>query len=68
MRGISRTAPFEVRLNFTPVDSGTRVDVESNLSLPGPMKLLAPAVTRWYGRTWQRGLVRLKELMESDQL
>ncbi len=68
MRGLSRSAPFEVQFAFTPVDGGTRVDVDTRLAATGPMKLLAPAFSRWYGRAWQRGLARLKELMESGQL
>lgn len=68
MRGLSRSAPFEVELAFAPVGGGTRVDVDIAIPATGPMKLLAPAVTRWYGRAWQRGLARLKELMESGQL
>ena len=68
MRGLSRSAPFEVELAFASVASGTRVDVDIAIAASGPMKLLAPAFTRWYGRSWQRGLVRLKDLMESGQL
>jgi uncharacterized protein YndB with AHSA1/START domain len=68
MRGLSRSAPFEVELAFAPVGGGTRVEVDASLAATGPMKLLAPAFSRWYGRAWQRGLARLKELMESGRL
>jgi uncharacterized protein YndB with AHSA1/START domain len=68
MRGLSRSAPFEVELAFTTFDGGTRVDTGITIAANGPMKLLAPAFTRWYGRAWQRGLARLKDLMESGQL
>ena len=68
MRGLSRSAPFEVELEFTPVTTGTRVEVDITIAAAGPMKVLAPAFTRWYGRSWQRGLARLKDLMESGQL
>ena len=68
MRGLSRSAPFEVELFFAPVDGGTRVAVDIAIPATGPMKLLAPAVTWWYGRAWQRGMARFKELMESGQL
>jgi hypothetical protein len=68
MRGLSRSAPFEVELTFTRFDGATRVDVDHTVGASGPMKLLAPLLTRFYARAWQRGLARLKELMECGQL
>lgn len=68
MRGTSKNAPFEATLSFSPVEGGTRVDVATDLFLRGPAKLLGPTFTRWYGGNWDRGLLKLKALMESGQL
>lgn len=68
MKGTSKNAPFEATLGFTPVEGGTRVDVATDLFLRGPVKLLGPIFIRWYGRNWDRGLLKLKALMESGQL
>jgi hypothetical protein len=68
MRGLSRSAPFEAELRFTPVPEGTRVDVETTIEASGPMRLLMPVFGRMYGRSWRIGLVRLKAMMEAGAL
>lgn len=68
MRGTSKNAPFEATLNFEPVDGGTRVEVTTEMFLHGPVRLFGPMFTRWYGRSWKRGLVEFKALMESGAL
>jgi uncharacterized protein YndB with AHSA1/START domain len=68
MRGTSRSAPFEADLRFTPFERGTRVEVVTTIDPSGPMRLLAPAFARMYGRGWSRGLARLKRMMESGEL
>lgn len=68
LRVLSRAVPLDVALHFAPVDGGTRVDVDLLEAATGPMKVVAPALLRWYARAWQRGLARFKELMESGQL
>ena len=68
MRGLSRSAPFEVTLRFAPEGGWTRVEVESTFHLSGPMKLVAPLFVRSYERGWDRGLQELKRLMEAEEL
>jgi carbon monoxide dehydrogenase subunit G len=68
MKGTSKNAPFEVTLDFDPVGSATRVRASIKLFLSGPARLVEQPFIRWYGRNWDRGLVRLKELMESGRL
>jgi carbon monoxide dehydrogenase subunit G len=68
MRGTSRNAPFEADLKFTAVDDGTRVDSDIEMFMRGPAKLFGGMFTRWYGKSWEQGLVNLKRMMESGQL
>ena len=68
MKGTSKNAPFEATLNFSPVEGGTRVDVATELFTHGPAKLFGPMFLRWYGGNWDRGLLKLKALMESGEL
>jgi hypothetical protein len=60
MKGLSRSAPFEVTLDFEPVDGGTRVVVDSVFHLSGPMRLIGPLFIGPYERGWDRGLANLK--------
>ena len=53
---------------FARVGDSTRVEVTSEIRLRGAMRILGPVVTLVYGRAWARGLVYLKELMESGRL
>ena len=68
MRGTSRNAPFEATLSFLSVEGGTRVDVVIALFLRGPARLVGPLFLRWYGRNWERGMLKLKLMMESGEL
>ena len=68
MKGTSKNAPFEARLEFESVDGGTRVKVVVDLFLPGPMKLFGRMITRSYGKGWDSGLVNLKRMMEAGEL
>jgi carbon monoxide dehydrogenase subunit G len=68
MKGTSTNAPFEATLNFEPVEGGTRVEATTELDLRGPAALFGPMFARWYGSNWDRGLVKLKTMMESGQL
>jgi len=68
MKGTSKNAPFEATLNFEPVEGGTRVEATTELFLRGPARLAEPMFKRWYGSSWDRGLVNLKALMESGEL
>jgi uncharacterized protein YndB with AHSA1/START domain len=68
MQGTSKSAPFEATLTFARVEGGTRVDATTELSMRGATRLFLPMFARWYGSSWDRGLVRLKTLMESGEL
>ncbi len=68
MKGTSATAPFEATLTFEPVEGGTRVEATTELLLRGPAKLFGPMFARWYGKSWDQGLVNLKRMMESGEL
>jgi carbon monoxide dehydrogenase subunit G len=68
MKGTSKNAPFEAMLEFEPVEGGTRVESNIELDIRGPAKLLGGMFTRWYGRSWDQGLVNLKRMMEAGEL
>lgn len=68
MKGISKNAPFEATLEFEPVEGGTRVDVTIELFLRGPARLVGGPFLRWYGKSWDQGMVNLKRMMESGEL
>ena len=68
LKGTSRNAPFEAMLTFEPVDGGTRVESNIDLFMRGPAKLFGGMFTRWYGNSWDQGLVNLKRMMESGEL
>ncbi len=68
MKGTSSNAPFEATLTFEPAEGGTRVEATIELFLRGPAKLFGGMFARWYGRSWERGLVNLKTMMESGEL
>ncbi|MDP9467652.1 MAG: SRPBCC family protein [Chloroflexota bacterium] len=68
MKGTSKNAPFDAMLTFEPVDGGTRVESNIELSMSGPAKLFGGMFTRWYGKSWDHGLVNLKRMMESGEL
>jgi uncharacterized protein YndB with AHSA1/START domain len=68
MKGLSSSAPFEVRLTFEPVASGTRVEVDSAFRLRGLMRLIGPLFIKSYDRGWERGLRNLQRMMEVGEL
>jgi carbon monoxide dehydrogenase subunit G len=68
MKGTSRNAPFEATLTFERVEGGTRVESNIDLFLRGPAKLFGGMFTRWYGKSWDQGLVNLKRMMEAGEL
>ena len=68
MKGTSKNAPFEAMLIFAAVEGGTRVETDVEIFMRGPAKLLGGMFTRWYGKSWDRGLVNLKRMMEAGEL
>jgi carbon monoxide dehydrogenase subunit G len=68
MKGTSKNAPFEAMLTFEPVDGGTRVESNIELLIRGPARLFGGMFTRWYGKSWDQGLVNLKRMMEAGEL
>jgi uncharacterized protein YndB with AHSA1/START domain len=68
MKGTSRNAPFEAHLIFAAVEGGTRVESNIEMFLRGPARLIGPMFIRWYGKSWEKGLVNLKRMMEAGEL
>jgi carbon monoxide dehydrogenase subunit G len=68
MKGTSKNAPFEAMLTFEPVDGGTRVEANIELFMRGLAALFGGMFTRWYGKSWDQGLVNLKRMMEAGEL
>jgi len=68
LRGLSSTAPFEVTLRFTPMDGGTRVDVNTEMPMHGLLRPVGALFSWWYGGQWDRGLVTLKRMMDAGEL
>ena len=68
MKGTSKNAPFDAMLTFEPVDGGTQVDVKIEMFLRGPVRLFGGPFARWYGKSWDHGLVNLKRMMEAGEL
>jgi uncharacterized protein YndB with AHSA1/START domain len=68
MKGIGPEAPFEATLSFVTTGDGTDVTVTTGFLFHGPVRVVAPLFTAWYGRSWRRGLQKLKLMMESGEL
>lgn len=68
MKGLSSRAPFEIKLTFEPIESGTCVNVESVFHLRGVMRAVGPLFIGPYERGWDRGLGNLKRMMEAGEL
>lgn len=68
MKGTSKNAPFEADLRFAAVEGGTRVEADVELFMRGPAKLFGGMFMRWYGKSWDQGLIKLKAMMESGEL
>jgi hypothetical protein len=67
MSGTSPNAPIVVALDFRP-EGRARVNVTSDLTLRGHLRMLGPVFVALYGRAWTRGLRNLKRMMESGVL
>ena len=67
-KGLSPSAPFDVRLAFESSDGGTQVNVDSTFHLRGVMRLMGPLFIGTYERGWDSGLANLKRMMESGEL
>lgn len=68
MKGMSKNAPFEAELTFATVEGGTQVDANIEMLMRGPAKLFGPMFIRWYGKSWDQGMVNLKRMMEAGEL
>ena len=68
MKGTSKNAPFEAMLEFESVEGGTRVTATIEMFLRGPAKVFSGMFARWYGKSWDQGMVNLKAKMESGEL
>jgi carbon monoxide dehydrogenase subunit G len=68
LKGTSKNAPFDAMFSFETVDGGTRVESNIDLSMSGPARLFGGMFTRWYGKSWDQGLINLKRMMEAGEL
>jgi len=68
MKGTSKNAPFEALITFEPAEGGTRVQANIELTMRGLAGLFGGMFSRWYGKSWDQGLVNLKRMMESGEL
>ena len=68
MKGTSKNAPFEAMLVFGSAEGGTRVTATIEMFLRGPAKVFSGMFARWYGKSWDQGMVNLKAKMESGEL
>jgi len=68
MKGTSKKAPFTATLEFEPVEGGTWVTATVEMFLRGPAKLFGGIFARGYGKSWDKGLVNLKRMMEAGEL
>lgn len=68
LKGTSKNAPFEALLTFELVAGGTRVETNIDFFMTGAAKLFGGMFTRWYGKSWDQGLVNLKRMMEAGEL
>ena len=59
---------FEAMLTFESVEGGTRVETNIDLFMTGAARLVAGPFARWYGKSWDQGLVNLKRMMEAGEL
>jgi uncharacterized protein YndB with AHSA1/START domain len=68
MRGTTPNAPFDTTLTFEQAGAATDVTVTTGFRFHGWMRLIGPMFTVWYRRAWDRGLRRLKEMLETGEL
>ena len=68
MEGIGPDAPFVATLSFERAGGGTQVTVTTQFRFRGVMRVIGPPFAAWYGRSWDRGLRRLKSMMEAGGL
>jgi carbon monoxide dehydrogenase subunit G len=68
MKGTSKNAPFEATIGLSRADGGTRIDVNIEMDLRGAARLFGGTFMRWYQKSWDEGLIRLKAMMEAGDL
>ena len=68
LKGTTKNAPFEALLTFELVEGGTRVETNIDFFMTGAATLFGGMFTRWYGKSWDQGLVNLKRMMEAREL
>lgn len=68
MKGTSKNASFEAMFTFESVEGGTQVEANIDLFMTGAARLFAGPFGRWYGKSWDQGLVNLKRMMEAGEL
>jgi uncharacterized membrane protein len=65
VRSLAGPTPVAARYTLERLAGGTRVRSEADLAIGGPMRLVAPLLSRLLGRQHARDLQRLKGLLEA---
>lgn len=68
LKGTSKNAPFEAMLTFESVEGGTRLETNIDFFMTGATKLFGGMFTNWYQKSWDKGLVSLKRMLEAGEL
>lgn len=68
LKGTSKNAPFEAMLTFESVEGGTRLETNIDFFMTGATKLFGGMFTNWYQKSWDKGLVNLKRMLEAGEL
>jgi uncharacterized protein YndB with AHSA1/START domain len=68
LKGTSPNALFEATLTFEPGPGGTRLHSNIGLFMTGAARLFGGMFTSWYQKSWDKGLLNLKRMMESGEL
>ncbi|MDQ2934529.1 MAG: SRPBCC family protein [Chloroflexota bacterium] len=67
-RSTSAPIPFQVGVDFTPVDGGTRVDSTWAWEPKGLLRLASPILDLMFKRAMQKDVENLRVLMEAGDL
>jgi uncharacterized protein YndB with AHSA1/START domain len=67
-KSTSAPVPFQVTVDFLPIDGGTQIDSLWEWEAKGGLRLVAPLVDRMFRRTMEQDVANLAILMEAGKL
>lgn len=68
LKSISGAVPFDIHIRLTPTEDGTSIHWITDLRPHGIYKAIVPLTIRAHTSTTHRGLLNLKDMMESGEL